>query len=52
MKRAGKIFALLVALTSSLISNAENHWNVYAGGSLSHLCNSHLTSSLQCQLLV
>ena len=38
MTRTLKFIAPLVALSCSFISNAENRWNVYAGGSLSHSC--------------
>lgn len=40
------IFAtLFLAFLTVLSSNAQNRWNIHAGGSISHLCESPLMSS-------
>lgn len=44
MKRVSLI-AIIITIITAFTSNAQNRWNVYAGGSLSHMCETPLISS-------
>jgi hypothetical protein len=47
MKHFFNIALVALALTTSGVVNAQNRWHVYAGGSISHLCEKPLFGSDQ-----
>lgn len=45
MKRITKLTIVAISAIITLSSNAENRWDVYAGGSISHLCEKPVIGS-------
>lgn len=39
------LIAIVMTILTAFTSNAQNRWNVYAGGSLSHMCETPWISS-------